>query len=112
MPASESRYDVIMVKKKKDKDLEKWHAEYRKKHKDTIEFAKKMRREKELGIKEKEDDSYTFSQKTIGFIRWLTFIDLIQFAKQRGVVNPVEIIFRLIVIAIIIGAIFLIKNFF
>ena len=32
MPASESGYGVIMNKKKKDTDLEKWHAEYRKKH--------------------------------------------------------------------------------
>ena len=111
MPASESGYGVIMNKKKKDTDLEKWHAEYRKKHKETIEFKKKMRREKELGLHKKEAD-FSFFAYVVRIFCFLTFIDLIQFAKQRGVVNPVEIIFRLIVIAISIGAIFLIKNLF
>ena len=96
--------------KKKDTDLEKWHAEYRKKHKDTIEFAKKMRREKELGIKEKEDDPYTFFQKTIGFIRWLTFTNPVD--PNRRAVNPFEYIFRIALLAIIFGLFVLIKNFF
>ena len=110
MIASESRYGVIMNKKKKDTDLEKWHAEYRKKHKDTIEFAKKMRREKELGIKEKEDDPYTFFQKTIGFIRWLTFTNPVE--SWRRASNPIEHIIRIALLAIIFGLFILIKDFF
>jgi hypothetical protein len=108
VPASESGYGVIMNKKKKDTDLEKWHAEYRKKHKDTIEFAKKWRREKELGL----HDPPNFFLRIVMFIGWLFYLHDYGRSNSLQMRNDLWHVYRIIIFAIIIGAIFLIKNFF